>query len=145
MASAVLGALVEVGPGKGPLPAAPARAVPRTYPAVPHSGDDAAAAEGIEMKRQQSKPPPPPGPARPSEGSYPATTTPGAVGGDSSTLDLERSAPGTPGVGVDAVEVAPSLWDPPMNRYRLAACCLMNFLGGLNDAAPGALIPYMEK
>ena len=144
MDSALFGALVEVEPGKGPLPAAPERAVPRTYPAVPHT--DGAAAEGVEM---QSKPAP--GARQPSRGGGPRPATRGAGddhhhGGHDSTvaLDLERSAPG-PHAGAEAVDVAPSLWDPPMNKYRLASCCLMNFLGGLNDAAPGALIPYMEK
>lgn len=37
------------------------------------------------------------------------------------------------------------VWDPYMNRFRLLSICLMNFGNGLNDSAPGALIPYMEK
>ncbi|KAL8947842.1 MAG: hypothetical protein Q9222_005913 [Ikaeria aurantiellina] len=32
-----------------------------------------------------------------------------------------------------------------MNKYRLLSACLMCFGNGLNDSAPGALIPYMEK
>ncbi|OTA58445.1 MFS general substrate transporter [Hypoxylon sp. EC38] len=54
------------------------------------------------------------------------------------------STPGTPAEPPDAIDVLPSLNDPPMNKYRLAACCFQNFLGGLTDSAPGALIPYME-
>lgn len=30
------------------------------------------------------------------------------------------------------------------NRYRLAAICLTSLLGGFNDSAAGALIPYIE-
>ncbi|KAI1142179.1 MFS general substrate transporter [Hypoxylon sp. FL0543] len=54
------------------------------------------------------------------------------------------SVPGTPAEPADAVDALPSLNDPPMNKYRLAACCFQNFLGGMTDSAPGALIPYME-
>ncbi|KAI2636937.1 MFS general substrate transporter [Hypomontagnella submonticulosa] len=54
------------------------------------------------------------------------------------------SIPGTPVEPPDAVDALPTLNDPPMNKYRLASCCFQNFLGGLTDAAPGALIPYME-
>ena len=44
----------------------------------------------------------------------------------------------------DAVDVVQTLSNPPMNKYRLLSCCLMNFGNGLNDSAPGALIPYIE-
>lgn len=30
-------------------------------------------------------------------------------------------------------------------KWRLLSCCLMSFGNGLNDSAPGALIPYIEK
>ncbi|KAL8981585.1 MAG: hypothetical protein Q9177_005526 [Variospora cf. flavescens] len=32
-----------------------------------------------------------------------------------------------------------------MNRWRFLSACLMCFANGLNDSAPGALIPYLEK
>ncbi|KAI2624336.1 MFS general substrate transporter [Hypoxylon sp. NC1633] len=54
------------------------------------------------------------------------------------------SRPATPAEPADAVDARPGLNDPPMNKYRLASCCCQTFLGGLTDAAPGALIPYME-
>lgn len=54
--------------------------------------------------------------------------------------DIEMS----PAFPDDAVDMLPSLSDPPMNLYRLITCCSVNFVGGLTDAAPGALIPYME-
>jgi fucose permease len=31
-----------------------------------------------------------------------------------------------------------------MNRFRVLSCCLIYFGNGLNDSAPGALIPYIE-
>lgn len=34
---------------------------------------------------------------------------------------------------------------PSINRGRLFAACLLIFTNGINDAAPGALIPHMEK
>ncbi|KAI1877412.1 hypothetical protein JX265_003420 [Neoarthrinium moseri] len=63
---------------------------------------------------------------------------------DRATPDLEMSRPTTPAADGDAVEVLPSIFSPQKNKFRLAACCCMNFLGGLNDSAAGALIPYME-
>ena len=42
---------------------------------------------------------------------------------------------------VDAVQ---SLSNPPMNKWRFFAACLMCLANGLNDSAPGALIPYIE-
>ena len=59
--------------------------------------------------------------------------------------DVEMSRPATPVLPSDGVEVLPSITDPYKNRFRFAATCLMQFQNGLNDSAPGALIPYMEK
>lgn len=39
----------------------------------------------------------------------------------------------------------PSASNPPRNRWRLAAAGVMFLLIGINDAATGALIPYLEK
>jgi hypothetical protein len=102
---------------------APQRAVPRTYPGAPHKDDS------IELQRV----------ARDDEG---AVQEPSARSEDD---DLEGSRPASPVGSVNAVEVLPSVWEPFMNRYRLAAVCLANFCGALNDGAAGALIPYMEK
>lgn len=41
--------------------------------------------------------------------------------------------------------LAPSIKHPYMNRWRTAACCIAFFIQGLNDSAPGALLPYMER
>lgn len=56
---------------------------------------------------------------------------------------LEQSNPATP--RASQVDPAMSVKSPPMNKWRLAAICLMVFNQGINDAAPGALIPYMEE
>lgn len=62
-----------------------------------------------------------------------------------SSEDIEMSRPASPVVPSDGIEVLPSITNPYRNRFRLAATCLMQFQNGLNDSAPGALIPYMEK
>ncbi|KAK9481223.1 major facilitator superfamily domain-containing protein [Lipomyces japonicus] len=38
-----------------------------------------------------------------------------------------------------------TLNNPPMNKWRMVACCWTIFGLGLNDGAPGALLPYIEK
>lgn len=45
----------------------------------------------------------------------------------------------------DISEIAQTLSNPAINKYRLFSACLMCFGNGLNDSAPGALIPYLEK
>ena len=35
--------------------------------------------------------------------------------------------------------------DPPMNKFRIIACCIWTFTSGMSDAAPGALLPKMEE
>jgi fucose permease len=42
------------------------------------------------------------------------------------------------------IHQAQSWSNPPSNRWRVLSCCLVYFGNGLNDSAPGALIPYME-
>ncbi|KAL7272901.1 hypothetical protein RUND412_004272 [Rhizina undulata] len=60
--------------------------------------------------------------------------------------DLESSRPNTPILEADyAVGLVESVNNPKINRSRLASACLLIFTNGLNDAAPGALIPYIEK
>ncbi|CAL5871075.1 uncharacterized protein PFLUO_LOCUS5321 [Penicillium psychrofluorescens] len=34
---------------------------------------------------------------------------------------------------------------PPKTKWRLLSCCLVQFGNGMNDSAPGALIPYIER
>jgi hypothetical protein len=62
-----------------------------------------------------------------------------------SSKDIEMSRPASPVLPSDGVEVLPSITDPYMNWFRFAASCFMQFQNGLNDSAPGALLPYMEK
>ncbi|CAJ2514169.1 Uu.00g022880.m01.CDS01 [Anthostomella pinea] len=107
------------------LPQAPGRVVSRTYPAVPQQ-DDTIELEPMSPRQNDSSK------------SFPATPR--------EERDLGMSVPGTPAEPADdgAVEALPSLSDPPMNKFRLMTCCTQNFLGGVTDSAPGALIPYME-
>lgn len=58
--------------------------------------------------------------------------------------ELEMTRPMS-AVNEQPVEVMQTLTNPPMNRWRLLSACMMCFGNGLNDSAPGALIPYMEK
>ena len=58
--------------------------------------------------------------------------------------DLEMSRPASPSVR-GMVDVAQTLWNPPMNRWRFVCACCMSFGQGANDSAAGALIPYMES
>jgi hypothetical protein len=119
------------------LPRVPKKAVARTYAAVPHRDE-----EGPDLLKS---------PATFSVTSFPSgSSTPGEE------RDLEKSIlPGaTPTHGDEppdsgrpakASEILLTLTDPPMTKFRFAAICTQNFLGGLTDSAPGALIPYMEK
>jgi fucose permease len=58
--------------------------------------------------------------------------------------ELEQSNRPTPRRS-QAVDPVMSATNPPMNKWRLGASSLMYFGQGLNDSAPGALIPYMES
>jgi fucose permease len=66
------------------------------------------------------------------------------TGGWISPHDLERSNPPTSRID-HAVEPATNASTPSMIKWRLGATCLMCFSQGTSDAAPGPLIPYMEK
>ena len=56
---------------------------------------------------------------------------------------MEMSRPPSP--AHDTFDVLQTLTNPPINKWRVLSCALSNFGGGLNDSAPGALIPYLEK
>lgn len=58
--------------------------------------------------------------------------------------DLEMSRPPSP-TGDEAAVLVQSLHNPPMNIWRSGSACLMGFGNGLNDSAPGVLIPYVER
>ena len=57
--------------------------------------------------------------------------------------ELEESPPSTP-TRTRVVDLVQTISNPPRNKWRVAACCLTFFMTGINDSAPGALIPYME-
>jgi hypothetical protein len=60
--------------------------------------------------------------------------------------ELEQSQPSTPAphqtLAVDAL--VESFSNPPKNRWRVVSATVFFFLMGMNDAATGALIPYLE-
>ncbi|ORX92178.1 major facilitator superfamily domain-containing protein [Clohesyomyces aquaticus] len=58
--------------------------------------------------------------------------------------ELEMSRPPSPRAN-EGVGLMQSWNDPPVNRWRVLSCCLIYFGNGINDSAPGALIPYMEE
>ena len=80
----------------------------------------------------------------PRDNGPPLPLTPSGGQTPRSLHELEMSRPPTPEYH-DAAEVVQTWTNPPINKWRLLSACLMNFGNGLNDAAPGALIPYMEK
>lgn len=73
------------------------------------------------------------------------TTTPSGYQTPRVPTDLEMSRPTTPGNEQGGVDALQSFSNPPMNRFRMLSTCLMNLGCALNDSAPGALIPYIEK
>jgi hypothetical protein len=103
-------------------PSPPAKAVPRTYPAVPQRQ------ESVELDRLHL---------------YSAGDTGSMLLPEAETEILP--AGNLRGELEHGVEALQSVWNPYMNRFRLLSACLMNFANGMNDSAPGALIPYMEK
>jgi hypothetical protein len=129
MDAQLLASLLEESPGpaeESPFlqtPSPPSRALPRTYPSVPQRDPS------IELTRTRNS-------SIRDEG-IPSSQGPEEVVADEGAI-LEPESDN----GVEALQ---SVWDPHMNRYRLLSACLMNFANGVNDSAPGALIPYMEK
>jgi len=59
--------------------------------------------------------------------------------------ELEMSRLATPVEEIEGFHAMQSLTNPPVNRFRMLAVSLINFNMGMNDSAPGALIPYIEK
>lgn len=57
--------------------------------------------------------------------------------------ELELSRPASPDYYIEGV--VQTINNPPINKWRVLVATMMLFGNGLNDAAPGALIPYMEK
>lgn len=125
-------------------PTRPAKAVSRTYAAVPLKKAGARAYEQHSNSQIFD--------ASDLERSRPVTPT--------SLEDIEddvevngSGSPSSPGHGnnalgndeADGVEALQSIWDPYMNRFRLATISLINLANGLNDSAAGAVLPYIER
>jgi fucose permease len=137
MDAMMLRGLVTVESAPAPLPSVPDRALQRTYPGVPQ--------RDMSIELDKLKSPTIPGASAAEPVSNSAAVTPNQ---EIDAGDLEMSRPASPvpcptgdAAGVDAMQ---SILDPYMNRFRFASVCLINFGNGLNDAAPGALLPYME-
>lgn len=124
---------VEGSSAAGPheLPEAPQKALPRTYHSVPHSPD-------IELDSIQWG-------AKTHGPSTSGTATPSGTQTPRVPNDLEMSRPVTPTGEDEGVDALQSFANPPINRFRMLTVCLLNFINGLSDSAPGALIPYIEK
>jgi fucose permease len=60
------------------------------------------------------------------------------------TADFLQSRPSSP-QPTAVVSIVQNWCDPPINRWRLLSGCVIFFGMGMNDSAPGALIPYIEK
>lgn len=72
-----------------------------------------------------------------------ATSYQGADFPPASTVgDVESRLPTPASGGADSTL---GFANPSKTRWRVLSACLMNLGGGLNDSAPGALIPYIEK
>lgn len=131
--ASTLGSLVEVESTPTSeaytVPIPPSRAFPKDYHSIPlpRSQDDIEL-ENIQWGGRNTN--------HPTSGAQTPRTP----------NDLEMSRPVTPTLdGPDAVDALQSFSNPPMNRFRMTAVSLMILSNGLSDAAPGALIPYIEK
>lgn len=131
--ASTLGSLIEVESTPTsetyPVPVPPSRAFPKDYHSIPlpRSQDD------IELENIQ----------------WGGTGANHAAAGSQTPRtpnDIEMSRPATPILNeLDGVDAMQSFSNPPMNRFRMSAVSLMNLSNGLSDAAPGALLPYIEK
>ncbi|KAH8678989.1 major facilitator superfamily domain-containing protein [Tricladium varicosporioides] len=134
MTSHAFGAFIEVESStenvEHSIPIAPQKALPRVYHSMPHTSD------GQELDNLQW--------GKKLNGPYESgASTPTGYQTPRVLNDLEMSrAPSPIQEGVEAMQ---SFANPPMNRFRMLSVCLLNFGNGLNDSAPGALIPYLER
>lgn len=114
-------------------PIAPKKAMPHNYHSIPQEPPDNIELDNLQWGAKLT------GPA----GSGPAS----ASGADTYNApnDLEMSRPSSPALELEGFEAMQSLSNPSMNRFRMLSVCLMTLCQGLNDSAPGALIPYIES
>ncbi len=142
MDAMMLSQLVTVESAPASLPSEPKRAVQRSYPGAaqqPPLELDVLSRAGIARGSRVN--------TAPSSASYLASTpAPSSPGEDLlPTVDLEQSGQlDSPAAG-ESVEALQTFWEPYKNRFRFASVCLINLGNGMNDAAPGALLPYMER
>jgi hypothetical protein len=117
------------------IPIAPQKALERTYHSVPlPQGPNAIELDDLQWGAKLN------GPREESRYNTPSGPQTPAV------TDLEMSRPETAQDNEqDGVDTVQSFSNPPMNRFRMLSVCILNFGNGLNDSAPGALIPYIEK
>jgi hypothetical protein len=115
------------------IPTAPEKALPRTYHSVPQAPPDTIELDNLQWGARLT------GPADS------GAVTPSGVETPVAPNDLEMSRPVTPTQESEGFEAMQSITNPPMNRFRMLAVCTMSFCMGLNDSAPGALIPYIES
>lgn len=74
---------------------------------------------------------------------YKSGTRPATGGQTPMTPDgLESNSPP---VGIQAASLVPSWSYPKINKWRVLAASAILFGNGLSDAAPGSLLPYMER
>jgi hypothetical protein len=112
---------------------APEKALSRIYHSVPQAPPDAIELDNLQWGAKLT------GPVES------AAVTPSEVETPVAPDDLEMSRPVTPNQESEGFEVIQSIMNPPMNKFRMLAVCTMSFCTGLNDSAPGALIPYIES
>ncbi|OOQ89357.1 putative MFS efflux transporter [Penicillium brasilianum] len=72
----------------------------------------------------------------------PTTSGPSTPPPTPSVLENRPSTPPANDVTEWAADRTVTLWK---TKWRLLSCCLVYFGNGMNDSAPGALIPYIEK
>lgn len=134
MSSHALGALIQHESSHSPILAPPKAVAQKARPGT-GLGPTEIELDELEWGRRLNGPDGcPPVQARSPSGCVTPTTPRELEQSNTSTLSGNRV--------VDPVMSASS---PPMNKWRLGAICLMVFSQGINDSAPGALIPYMEK
>ena len=147
MSSHAFSAFINVEPSSSSgeehaVPIAPQKAVSRVYHSVPQEHTPAPLElDNLQWGKKLKGP-------DVTESGYPTPSgaqTPSGFQTPRSPNDLEMSRAPSPINEEDGVDVTQSFSNPPMNRFRMVSVCLLNFGNGLGDAAPGALIPYMEK
>jgi len=115
------------------IPNIPEKALPRIYHSVPQAPPDTIELDNLQWDAKLTGPP------------ESGTVTLSGVEIPVVPEDLEMSRPVTPNQESDGFEALQSIMNPPMNRFRMLAVCMISFCTGLNDSAPGALIPYIES